>query len=84
VCNGKIPGFDLAVNRSVGDVENCFSRPPLFNHDYPHLFKFWSYHMIVSLKENITVKFGDILPLKTCIPGVSLSGGGGLDSDAMF
>jgi hypothetical protein len=39
--------------------------------------------MIVSLKKNITLKFGDILASKTCIPGVSPSGGG-LDSDAMF
>jgi hypothetical protein len=40
--------------------------------------------MIVSLNKNITLKFGDILRSKICIPEVSPSGGEGLDSDSIF
>jgi len=80
----KIPGFDLAVNHSVGGVKNHFSGSTLLNHDYAHLFSFQSYDTIVSVEKNISPKFENILPLETCIPGVSPSRGRGLNSSVMF
>jgi hypothetical protein len=40
--------------------------------------------MMVLLRKIIAPSFEDTLPLGTCIPGVSPSGGEGLDSGVIF
>ena len=76
MCNRKILGGDLAVDYSVGCVNNYFSGSPLLNHDYLYYFRFWSYYMIVLLKKNIALKFKNNLLSKFYIVGVLLGEGG--------
>jgi hypothetical protein len=70
-CKEKISGFDLAVDRSVSNVENCFRHTTLFNCKHPYLFRFQSDYTIVSLEKIITLEFEGILPSETCTPRVS-------------